>query len=892
VLAKGTGGHVVRRLFDGGRVVFVDECANMVSAATTDPGALTCTTPDETFYTYQATGEITAIYDATKSYADPNHRLAYTYDTIGRITAIDDPDGGTTLQTYDRVGNLATLTNGRGQLVVYDYDDLDRVTLIDPTTMGGSGNVHTFSYDPVTRRRQQSTTGPGVKTTHSYDSYGRESRQILDIWGYEYVTDFETDLLGRTTRIVYPSPNADVTYQYDGSHLVSVCGRGDADCANNPDDWFIDDIEYDGLGRPIDISLEPGDHTYQYDPITRRLLQSKLTNGSGDDLVKLDYTYDDAGNIATVTDGHTGVTTDDLDATASYLYDHRNRLIQRTIDGNVAHFKYDELGNLTGRDLPTAGSAANQLYADATRPHAITQRHDGATYLYDDDGNVTKRGLQYITYDWRNLPTCVGTSPGACNIASYYYDADGVRISEQTSGVPLRILVGGGLFEHVTNTSTAEAHVYAFGQRIATQLSDNAEIRAAAAPFAWPFPVDPEIVLWMLGILGTAGLLAWLTKIGAARMVYARPATSGLALVLSVAIATPVYGGGGGGDSDWIRRWYHTDHLGSAVLVTNEMGDVVHRRVFEPFGKVIAQSTTEFTDELFTGKERGIGTGIHDFGARQYDSEAGRFLSIDPIVQFVGDPQTLNPYSYTRNNPVMLFDPNGMWFNLHLGNIAFVAAAAIEPPPPPPNPPYELDFNTRYAETIRQIAELGYLADQFSRYLKQFRDLIDALRKVSRNVGGIFGAHGESPTRFAESSESQPEETPAETAAIAIFRNREVPDDVIDRISIAELAKLAELRVRIAELNREHGAPDARGELQLSKNLIRLGTAQIAMALSSSAAGVLNPARTPAQLGRDLPGVLGGPDGEAARGGASTFLEGVEGLKGLVREPIGKAPFW
>jgi len=52
-----------------------------------------------TFYTYEATGEVSAIYDAvataTAGYADPRHRLAYAYGTLGRTIAIFDPGGGT-----------------------------------------------------------------------------------------------------------------------------------------------------------------------------------------------------------------------------------------------------------------------------------------------------------------------------------------------------------------------------------------------------------------------------------------------------------------------------------------------------------------------------------------------------------------------------------------------------------------------------------------------------------------------------------------------------------------------------------------------------------------------------------------------------------------------------
>ena len=73
-----------------------------------------------------------------------------------------------------------------------------------------------------------------------------------------------------------------------------------------------------------------------------------------------------------------------------------------------------------------------------------------------------------------------------------------------------------------------------------------------------------------------------------------------------------------------------------------------------------APNTTLQTDLAFTG-HRSIKElpGLIDMGARMYDSDIGRFLSADTIIQDPYDTQAYNRYSYVRNNPLKYTDPTG-----------------------------------------------------------------------------------------------------------------------------------------------------------------------------------------------------------------------------------------
>jgi len=53
-----------------------------------------------------------------------------------------------------------------------------------------------------------------------------------------------------------------------------------------------------------------------------------------------------------------------------------------------------------------------------------------------------------------------------------------------------------------------------------------------------------------------------------------------------------------------------------------------------------------------------LGLNWYDLKARGYESVLGRFHSVDPLPDVEGQ-ESLSPYHYGRNNPILLSDPNG-----------------------------------------------------------------------------------------------------------------------------------------------------------------------------------------------------------------------------------------
>ena len=106
--------------------------------------------------------------------------------------------------------------------------------------------------------------------------------------------------------------------------------------------------------------------------------------------------------------------------------------------------------------------------------------------------------------------------------------------------------------------------------------------------------------------------------------------------------------------------FYHNDHLGSPLAMTDMQGNVVWRRVYQPFGQEIDPGgETASNTHKYTGKEYDPETGLYYYGARYYDPVVGRFLTVDPAGGRPEVPQTWNRYVYTLNNPYKYVDPDG-----------------------------------------------------------------------------------------------------------------------------------------------------------------------------------------------------------------------------------------
>jgi RHS repeat-associated protein len=111
-------------------------------------------------------------------------------------------------------------------------------------------------------------------------------------------------------------------------------------------------------------------------------------------------------------------------------------------------------------------------------------------------------------------------------------------------------------------------------------------------------------------------------------------------------------------------HYYIYDHLGNTRIVYSTTipscgnPEYTLEAVMDyfPYGKILRQFIKTPEKYVTTGHERDVETGLDYRGARFYDSDVARFLSLDPHA---ADYPSLSDYSYVAGNPVMIVDTDG-----------------------------------------------------------------------------------------------------------------------------------------------------------------------------------------------------------------------------------------
>lgn len=585
-----------------------------------------------TTYQYDASGNLTSVTDAK------GNTTTMTYDKLGRKTAMNDVDMHVWNYTYDANGNLLTQTDANNKTLRFEYDDLNRLTSKTDapvnTTPTALNLYATYTYDDplesFSQGRLTKAVSIGEPTTQfNYDQIGREISSSKTINSTTYWVNRQFDALNRITNLKYPD-NSTITYTYNDAGQISLVSALSADGATTT--TLASEILYNALGQITKITFGNGAITQNsYDPTNFRLIKIVTTDSTSAKVQDFTYTYDSVGNILSITDAvHTGSQT--------FQYDDLNRLTRAQGSYGTKVYAYDEIGNITYKDGYSYYYGSN-----GAGKHAVTSTSDGTYYKYDPNGNMIEKsngakGKWTYVYDAENRLKNIGFAPigkVAKTISEYVYDGDGGRIKK----VVYRYL----------DPAYNNSETYGF---LVTQIG---------AP---TFSGNADTITEVTQYVGNLYEIDTTDSIDKRKTANVYIGSTRLAAITGSEI-----------------NYYHGDHLGSVNVTTDKTGAKRSLTQYDPFGKICRferyGSKIKSGWQGFNDKQLDDESGLLFYGGRYYDPKLGRFMTADTFVPYASDPQSLNRYSYCRNNPVNLVDPSGHIFFALIGAIISAVSSAI-----------------------------------------------------------------------------------------------------------------------------------------------------------------------------------------------------------------------
>jgi len=291
---------------------------------------------------------------------------------------------------------------------------------------------------------------------------------------------------------------------------------------------------------------------------------------------------------------------------------------------------YDGVSNVTG--IVDHNDSANNCTMQYDSLDRLTNA-DGpwgvGSFTYDSVGNRTSKDIagENINYSYgadNRLSGVVHDANGNIiddGVFTYTYDSEN-RLIQVTNGVDVTTYKYDGDGRRISKTVNGEKTYYAYG----TGLNVLTEFNSQGIP----------------------------------KFDYIYAGNKNIARVNFDATGTPES-----------KTFYHSDHLGSNIAITDATSTVEWDRVYLPYGEGFNDPNVDFLQNTheYTAKELDEDIGLYYYGARYYNPAIGRFMSVDPAGGDLTDPQSWNRYAYVQNNPYKYVDPDG--------EFAIFAAAAI-----------------------------------------------------------------------------------------------------------------------------------------------------------------------------------------------------------------------
>ena len=592
-----------------------------------------------TCYSFDLNNNLTQV---TSLGLTQTYKPTYTYDMLSRLTskALPETNGIATYFYYTTSGGslcsgdpsaVCRRTDARNTTTTYTYDALNRLT--SKAYSDGTLTAY-YNYDqsapwgyPLHNYKGRMTsygTNSGTKgvvlSCLDYDTLGHvtHKRDQVVVNGNLVQEDsyYTYNLDGSIASIKYPSGRTVTYYEGNAQRMTSA-----VDTANNINYVTSPTSSpkmYAPPGGPQNLIFGRSGTFNGISEIRAYNNRLEVTGieatSSASTPLNLTYSYvsGNNGNISQQTNNATN------GRTQNYTYDPLNRLLTaQTQAASGGDCWGQSFGNNGPPPTLAADALANLFYTSATQCSAPApqftmntsnnNQFTGTGIGYDPDGDMTADTAYAYTYDAENrISTASGMAGGPY---CYTYDAFGLRVMKShasggscTGTVTVDMLY----WRSISGDTIAETD----GSGSTTNSSYNEYIFFAGRRIAQSNPSSGSVY------------------------------------------------------------YYFVDHLGSTRVVTTATGTACYEVDYLPYGAENTPSgfsnscTTRYR---FTGYERDAETAYgtsagNDYAfARYYNSRLGRFMSADPLDGDITDPQTLNRYAYTRNDPVDYVDPTGMY---------------------------------------------------------------------------------------------------------------------------------------------------------------------------------------------------------------------------------------
>ncbi len=365
--------------------------------------------------------------------------------------------GGTATSTYDNTAPLrmGAIASGTGNYLDGKLDEVriynaalttNNIAALYNNPSGASGAtgftdvVTNFNYSPLEKIISQ-TYANGTSTTNTYDATKlyRLSSKVTTISGGAHAQDlaYTYDANGNITRIVDNSAtNSKKTtdYTYDAlNRLLSATATGAVNGQN-----YTQTYSYDAIGN---ITNSP-QGAYIYSQTGYANPHAVTSVGS------TNYTYDNNGNLLTVTGG------------LSNTWDYDNRLTQSVIGSTTVNYTYDASGQRVKYTAGTASTIYPTKYYNIKGTEKTKHIYAGDQLIATIKGTGASALVYSVATDHLTGSNVVTNSSGTIEELMDYYPYGDIRLDEKAGTFSEQRKFGGHEYDGETGLSYMNARYY------------------------------------------------------------------------------------------------------------------------------------------------------------------------------------------------------------------------------------------------------------------------------------------------------------------------------------------------------------------------------------------------------------------------------------------------